>query len=294
MTQEQKGTVRTRDAQIEALCSEVYGNQHPHISDRPWLLRHLKEAEARGAEEARRVDAEGSFQSRTRDWTIACFGDEISSDRSERNHRFLEEALELVQAAGCTQAEACQLVEYVYGRPVGELAQEVGGVWVTLAALCNAQGVNMASAGEIELARVWTKVEMIRAKQAAKPKNSPLAEHTPNPANVAVLEAALKAIGDEVLEGAEPFRHAVVRILRTVGIDPLNGAEPEDPEAELRDAIITLFDGQAALENRGWDKNPDRVVLYDDERMASGKDPVDVAIRGAEQIRAALTREGGE
>jgi Skp family chaperone for outer membrane proteins len=29
-------------------------------------------------------------------------------------------------------------------------------------------------AGEIELARVWTKVEQIRAKQAAKPKHSPL------------------------------------------------------------------------------------------------------------------------
>ena len=39
-------------------------------------------------------------------------------------HRFLEEALELVQACGATASEAHQLVDYVYGRPVGEPAQE--------------------------------------------------------------------------------------------------------------------------------------------------------------------------
>jgi hypothetical protein len=44
---------------------------------------------------------------------------------------------------------------------------------VTLAALCLANGFDM-HAEETELARVWTKVEQIRAKQAAKPKHSPL------------------------------------------------------------------------------------------------------------------------
>ncbi|UKJ76116.1 hypothetical protein H1Q64_17980 (plasmid) [Azospirillum brasilense] len=105
---------------------------------------------------------------------LACFGAEITADKLERNHRFLEEALELVQACGCTQGEAHQLVDYVFGRAVGEPAQEVGGVMVTLAALCHAQGIDMAEAGETELARVWTKVEAIRAKQASKPKGSPL------------------------------------------------------------------------------------------------------------------------
>ena len=85
-----------------------------------------------------------------------------------------EEALELVQACGCTASEAHQLVDYVYGRDVGEPAQEVGGVMITLAALCLANGIDMAGAGETELARIWTKVEAIRAKQAAKPKHSPL------------------------------------------------------------------------------------------------------------------------
>lgn len=115
-----------------------------------------------------------SLQERVKPWMLACFGPVIPFDKTERNHRFLEEALELVQSIGCTQSEAHQLVDYVYGRPLGEPNQEVGGVMVTLAALCIANGLDMAAAGETELARIWTKVEAIRAKQAAKPKHSPL------------------------------------------------------------------------------------------------------------------------
>ncbi|ULR87443.1 hypothetical protein [Comamonas sp. B21-038] len=127
--------------------------------------------------------AQPAFQQRVQPWMMECFGAEIAADRIERNHRFLEEALELVQATGCTQSEAHQLVDYVFGRPVGEPAQEVGGVMVTLAALCLANGLDMHQAGETELARVWTKVEAIRAKQAAKPKHSPLPQAQAQPAD---------------------------------------------------------------------------------------------------------------
>ncbi|WP_407059214.1 hypothetical protein ACKZDW_02185 (plasmid) [Ralstonia syzygii subsp. celebesensis] len=117
------------------------------------------------------------FQARVQPWMLECFGAEIAADTMERNHRFFEEATELVQACGMTASEAHQLVDYVYGRPAGEKHQEIGGVMVTLAALCLAQGEDMHAAGETELARVWTKVEQIRAKQAAKPKHSPLPDH---------------------------------------------------------------------------------------------------------------------
>ncbi len=120
-----------------------------------------------------------SFQARVQPWMRATFGPEIPSDRAERNHRFLEESLELVQACGCTASEAHQLVDYVFGRPVGERTQEVGGVMVTLAALCLAQGLDMHVAGETELARIWTKVKAIRSKHAAKPKHSPLPAAAP-------------------------------------------------------------------------------------------------------------------
>lgn len=117
---------------------------------------------------------QGSFQDRVEPWLLICFGEAIARDRAERNHRFLEEALELVQSTGCTQDEAHQLVDYVYNRDVGDPPQEVGGVMVTLAALCLAFDMDMHAAGETELARIWTKVEQIRAKQQGKPKASPL------------------------------------------------------------------------------------------------------------------------
>lgn len=113
-----------------------------------------------------------TFQQRVLPWMLECFGAEISADLKERNHRFLEEALELVQSGDCTAEEAHRLVDYVFNRPVGEKSQEVGGVMVTLAAWCLAQELSMHGCGETELTRIWTKVEQIRAKQAAKPKFS--------------------------------------------------------------------------------------------------------------------------
>lgn len=115
-----------------------------------------------------------TFQERVRNWMVACFGHEIPKDKVERNHRFLEEALELVQAAGCTSIEAYRLVDYVYGRPVGELSQEIGGVMVTLMALADAHTTDAEICGHLELARCWDNIMKIREKQAAKPKMSPL------------------------------------------------------------------------------------------------------------------------
>lgn len=123
-----------------------------------------------------------AFQAKVHAWMLACFGPAIAADAAERNHRFTEEALELVQACGMTASEAHQLVDYVYSRPVGEVRQEVGGVSLTLAALCTAQGVDLARCADDELSRVWTKIEAIRAKQAAKPAHSPLPVAQANPA----------------------------------------------------------------------------------------------------------------
>lgn len=114
-----------------------------------------------------------SFQTDVRSWVVYAFGRELADDKSGRNHKFLEEALELVQALGCSQQEAHQIVEYVFARPAGEPEQEVGGVMVTLAGLCAAQGMDLEVAAEIELQRVWADVSEIRKKQALVPKFSP-------------------------------------------------------------------------------------------------------------------------
>lgn len=122
-----------------------------------------------------------SYQHRVGEWMLACFGQKISDDKTERSHRFAEESLELVQSLGCTKEEVLKLVDYVFNRPVGEPSQEVGGVLVTLAALCRASKIDMDLSGETELNRVWKNIDKIREKQANKPQFSPLPEHTAYP-----------------------------------------------------------------------------------------------------------------
>lgn len=105
---------------------------------------------------------------------LARFGEAISGDKLERGDRLLEEVFELLQSGDYPIERIRALAAYVWSRPAGEPAQEVGGVMVTLAAYCLAHGLDMHQAAEIELARIWTKVDAIRAKQAAKPTGSAL------------------------------------------------------------------------------------------------------------------------
>lgn len=128
-----------------------------------------------------------AFQARVQPWMMTCFGPEISADRIERGDRFAEEAFELLQAGGYDPARLPALIDYVWGRPAGEPAQEAGGVMVTLAAYCLAHGLDMHEAGETELARISRPevVEKIRAKQAAKARDIPLSPLPAAPANPA-------------------------------------------------------------------------------------------------------------
>lgn len=110
-----------------------------------------------------------TFQARAAKWTKDCFGTSIANDKTERNHRFAEECLELLQANGCDRATILQAVDYVYGRPAGAADQEVGGVMVTLAALCAEAGLDMHDAAEKELADIQGKSDAIRQKHRNKP-----------------------------------------------------------------------------------------------------------------------------
>lgn len=144
-----------------------------------------------------------SFQRRTALWMNACFQSrqDIIKDTSERQARFLEEAIELVQAGGLSKDSAQILLDYVYSRPAGELSQEVGGVGVTLAVLCSAHSVSMDACFEKELARVSepATMERVREKQKNKPAHSPLPGSYPErqAAVVAAVPSAPSALSEE-------------------------------------------------------------------------------------------------
>jgi len=119
------------------------------------------------------------FQLAVHRWVLRCFGPEIADDPVERNHRLVEEAIELAQSCGATADQCHRLVDYVFSRPPGETRQEVGGVMLTLAALCSAHDIDMHEAGTAELVRAWECMDKIRAKQITKPKYAALSDNDP-------------------------------------------------------------------------------------------------------------------
>ncbi|WP_203234511.1 hypothetical protein [Sphingomonas solaris] len=215
------------------------------------------------------------FQQRVQPWLMACFGEMIAGDREERNHRFLEEALELVQACGCTASEAHQLVDYVFGRPIGQPGQEVGGVMVTLAALCLAHNLDMHGEAETELARIWTKVAQIRAKQAAKPKYSPLPEATLPAPSASISEAATVLVQPAGVAASDldagkigPGHVCKHNVRWPHPCDDCDAAAPPAPSPTLDEAAIV--ERCAMIAYRWWDGEPE----------------------DAEDLRAAIRREG--
>ncbi|HEL3804538.1 TPA: hypothetical protein UMT99_000603 [Stenotrophomonas maltophilia] len=133
-----------------------------------------------------------TFQAGVAEWMGQCFLPSLYSNMTERGDRLLEEVLELLQAHGYDKARVPTLVDYVFGRPVGEPAQEVGGVMVTLAGYCWVAGLDMHVAGDAELTRINQPEVMakIRAKQEAK---NALHFDTPLPGN-----AARQPVGEPV------------------------------------------------------------------------------------------------
>lgn len=88
----------------------------------------------------------------------------------ERSYRFFEEAAELFQAMNMSKEDALKVVDYVYGRPIGEVPQEFGGVMVTLLALAAHKDVDVGKCLETEYHRIVSPEiqEKIRLKQQSK------------------------------------------------------------------------------------------------------------------------------
>lgn len=91
------------------------------------------------------------------DWCAAAFGEGQASSVEQRGLRLAEEAIEAAQAAGCDPATLHSLISYVYARPAGTMAREIGGVGVTVLALANAAGLSADQCESDEVARVLSK-----------------------------------------------------------------------------------------------------------------------------------------
>lgn len=147
-----------------------------------WKLKDCAD-ELETALAARQPGAQ-TFQAGVSEWMGQCFLPSLYSNMTERGDRLLEEVLELLQAHGYDQGRVSTLVDYVFGRPVGDPAQEVGGVMVTLAGYCWVAGLDMHAAGDAELRRITQPEVMAKIRRKQEAKNA-LHFDTPLPGDAA-------------------------------------------------------------------------------------------------------------
>lgn len=112
--------------------------------------------------------ARGDRQRQVSEWCERCFGVEHATSLPARGIRMLEEAIELAQAVGVDPAMAHKLIDFVYGRPVGEIGQEIGGVSLCILALANAAGLDADAEEAKEITRVLSKDPAVFTKRNAE------------------------------------------------------------------------------------------------------------------------------
>ena len=106
-------------------------------------------------------------------WVRKTFGDKVMDSPLERGLRVVEEAIEVLQTQCGDQTKgrdlAHRLVDEVFDKPIGKLPQEVGGLGVTILALCALHDMRFDTVVRIEIDRVQgADRDKIRAKQRAK------------------------------------------------------------------------------------------------------------------------------
>ena len=102
-------------------------------------------------------------------WANETFGAATADNTGERIRRFVEEAVELAQAVGLDKKAMLDIVEHVYARPAGDVAQEVGQVGVSLLGLAAHLNISADSEEFTEFERLKSlPADYWQARQNAK------------------------------------------------------------------------------------------------------------------------------
>jgi hypothetical protein len=104
-------------------------------------------------------------------WVKDAFGEEQAASLPHLGIRMMEEAIELAQAAGTDKDMIHKLVDFVYGRPVGGIGNELGGLSVTALALASAAGLDLDAEEANEVRRVLT-IPIARFRERNANKNA--------------------------------------------------------------------------------------------------------------------------
>lgn len=101
-------------------------------------------------------------------WCLKAFGEDQMMSPPQRGLRLMEESIELAQAVGCDKAQLHKLIDYVYNRPVGIVAAELGGVGLCLLALAQCCGFDADAAEDTEVKRVLSKPTVVFTQRNAE------------------------------------------------------------------------------------------------------------------------------
>jgi hypothetical protein len=187
--------IATRDQCAEELFAKLFGKRDPEFSIEIDLQRRLvalteqrtelQAANTREVERCRELEAELSQlksappiavdierlkrQRSVSEWCARAFGADHASSIPQRAVRLLEEAIEAYQSAAGDAEMAHRLIDYVFERPAGSLAQELGGIGVTLLALAEAANLDAEVEEVREVRRVMSKpLDHFRDRNDAK------------------------------------------------------------------------------------------------------------------------------
>ena len=186
-------------------------------------------------------------------WAKAAFGIAHATSIPQRGLRMLEESVELFQACGGDQAMAHKLVDFVFGRPAGDIGQELGGVGVTVLALAAAVGLSADDQENREVNRVHSKPPEEFAKRNAA-KNAAGFSYTSGAAvtadegllddlrngRVRELEAKLVKIAKENVLAERAMRSAVSSSKAFEQL-AMRYFDAKDPLERIADAAVDLL-----------------------------------------------------
>jgi hypothetical protein len=97
----------------------------------------------------------GIDQAVVEQWVRTTFGDKMFESKEERAARVFEEAAELYQVFGPgNRAKAHKIVDMVFDKKAGKLHNEIGGVLVTMLALCGNEGLRLDEMANKEITRI--------------------------------------------------------------------------------------------------------------------------------------------
>jgi len=223
------------------------------------------------------------FQLRVFAWFLKPFTGAAAVNRRGRVFAFAEEADELKQAAGMTREEAHAMVDHVYNRPEGQVAQELAGALMTLCMLATAHGELLDECGERELTRVSDAMIIKRIQEKQKEKLMPDAMEStacdpvncPAPFRIIIQFIGINGAGKTTLAERLARRcagHRVPHILDSEehayqpGLDHYFQAKLEDsgqphPDLVLECQMRIVHEALGMIER--WRTSPARVIIVD-------------------------------